>query len=162
MSFVCSICGERHDGLQAIGYVKPQHWLDLSADQQARGKIDSDLCATVDGHFFVRAVLEVPIIGGPEPTLEFGPWTSLSEANFWRYVDTYSDPDQSKIGDMFGWLSNELRGFPGSLNVSSKVQPRDNNQRPLIVVDPGDHPLALAQRQGISFERALKIAHDYL
>lgn len=162
MSFVCSICGQQHEGLQAIAYFKPQYWLELSPEEQALGKIDSDLCASGDGHFFVRAVLEIPIVDGPISTLEFGPWSSLSEPNFWRYVETYNDPDQSKIGDMFGWLSNEVRGFSGSLNVSGRVLPRDNNQRPVFIVDPGDHPLAVAQSKGISFEQALKIAHDYL
>lgn len=161
MSFVCSICGKAHEGLQAVAYLRPQYWLGLTPEQQSQGKIDQDLCATFDGHSFVRCALRLPLTDGPERTLEFGPWSSLSEKNFWRYVETFQDPEQSKIGDTFGWLSNEIKGFPASLNLSCRVEPQDNNQRPLILVDPSDHPLSVAQRAGISFEQALRIAHEF-
>jgi hypothetical protein len=159
MSFVCSVCGEEHDGLPALALGKPDYWLSLTPGQQEQGKIDANLCATFDDHYFVRGVLVIPITDGPEPTIEFGPWSSLSADNFKRYVATFEDEDQSKLGEMFGWLSNELYGFPGSLNLKCHVLPQDSNQRPLIELEPTDHPLALAQRNGISFERALQLVH---
>lgn len=160
MSFVCSVCGETHDGLPALTLKRPDYWLTLTPEQQAEGKADDGLCVTPDGHFFVRCVLVIPLLDGPERTLEFGPWSSLSEDNFWRYVGTFKDPDQSELGDMSGWLSNEVRGFPGSLNLKCRVCPQDNDQRPLVQLEPTDHPLAVAQREGISFARALKLTHQ--
>lgn len=158
--FVCSVCGEEHEGLPALGLHKPDYWLSLTPKQQKQGKIDSDICKTHDGHFFVRCVLVIPLLDGPEKTLEYGPWSSLSEDNFKRYVKTFRDNDQSKIGPMFGWFSNDLQAFPGSLNLKCQVWPQDNNQRPHIELEASDHPLSLAQRNGITFARALELVHS--
>jgi hypothetical protein len=157
-SFVCSICGETHEGLAAWAYRRPDYWLGLSDEERSEGKADNDLCKTADGHYFVRGVLELPLIDGPEPTFEFGVWGSLSEPNFWRYVETYNDPDQSKLGAMFSYLSNEVRGFPGSLSLHADLLPQDD-QRPFVRLHESDHPLAVAQRQGIAFIKILEIIH---
>ena len=162
MSFVCSVCGETHDGFPALALKAPDHWITLSPEQQALGKIDANLCASPDGHFFVRCVFVIPIVDGPEPNLELGPWSSLSEENFWRYVETFKDADQSKIGDMFGWLSNELRGFPNLINLKGRVWPQDNNKRPFLELEPTNHSLSVAQREGITFEHAHQIASNSL
>ncbi len=61
---------------------------------------------------------------------------------------------------MFGFLSNELRGFPGSLGLKLNVHPRDDRQRPWLELEPTDHPLAVAQREGIAFEKVLSIIHS--
>ena len=162
MSFVCPQCGSVHSELLALGSIAPDYWLSLSEGQRARGKIDSDLCASGDGHFFIRCVLQLPLIGGPVGVFEFGPWSSLSEDNFWRYEGAYDDPAQGGLGAMFGWLSNELRGFPESLHLAGEVIPRTEKLRPTIILKPSDHPLYKAQQEGILFERALELVHDYL
>ncbi|MBT9444701.1 MAG: DUF2199 domain-containing protein [Hyphomonadaceae bacterium] len=162
MSFVCSCCGKIHDGLPALTLLRPDHWLSLTADQQAEGKCGDDLCKTPDGHFFVRCVLSIPLIDGPEQTLEFGPWCSLSEENFYRYVETFDDADQSKLGQMFGWFSNELSGFPQSLNLKCNVVPQDGRKRPRIELQPTEHPLSIAQRSGLAWQTALEIAHGHV
>lgn len=162
MSFVCPQCGSTHNELLALGSIAPDYWLLLTEDQRAKGKIDSDLCASGDGHFFVRCVLQLPLIGGPASVFEFGPWASLSEANFWRYEEAYDDPLQGGLGAMFGWLSNELSGFPNSLHLASEVILRTDKLRPTIILQPSDHPLYKAQKEGIMFEHALELVHEYL
>jgi len=163
MSYVCVVCGQEHDGLPALAFHRPDHWLALSAEQQAQGKCDNDLCMTPDGNFFVRGVLEIPIVDGPEPNIEFGVWTTLSEASFGQYVTSFSDLDQSKLGTLFGWFANEMRNeFAGSTNLKCNVRPQDNRQRPLIEIQqPSDHPLAIAQRDGITFEHAQRLVHQH-
>jgi hypothetical protein len=37
-----------------------------------------------------------------------------------------------------------------------------NNQRPLIKLEPSDHPLALAQKDGITLDEAWRIVHSYM
>jgi len=39
---------------------------------------------------------------------------------------------------------------------------KDNCRRPTIELDESDHPLYLAQRDGISLDKAWEIAHEYL
>ena len=158
MSFVCSICGQTHEGLSAWTYRYPDPWLALSDEERSAGKIDTDLCRTRAGEYFVRATLELPLIGGPEPTFEFGLWGSLSEASFYRYVETYDDLDQSNLGPLFSYLSNELRGFPGSFALQADMVPQDG-QRPKLVLHNADHPLARAQVCGVEFQKVLEIIH---
>lgn len=160
MGFVCTRCGETHEDLAAWTYKKPDPWLGLTELQKAAGKCDDDLCRTDDGHFFVRAVLELPLIGGPQTTFEFGVWGSLSEVNFYRYVESFDDDDQSKLGSMFSYLSNEVRGFQDSFALQADMEPRDDRLRPVLLLHATDHPLAIAQRDGISFEKVLDIVHQ--
>lgn len=157
---VCSHCGKTHDELSAWVYARPDPWLDLTEEQRAAGQSSDDLCRTPDGHFFVRSVLNLPLIDGPEPTFEFGVWGSLSEANFGRYVDSFDDSDQSRLGLMFSYLSNEVWGYPGSFALRANLQPRDDRKRPFMLLEPTDHPLAIAQRDGIAFEKVLEIIHS--
>ena len=159
MSYVCSECGKTHDGFPALAFKRPDYWLGLPAYKKFFGKSDDDRCRTPDGHYFVRAVLEIPVHNGPEPKLEYGLWASLSKKNFRRYAMTYGDADQSKLGPMFGWMSNEISDFPGSLNLKCYVQPRDEKLRPMLEIEPTDHPLSLAHHNGIAFELAQRIVH---
>jgi hypothetical protein len=81
---------------------------------------------------------------------------SLSETNYERYVDTYDTPD---TGDRyFGWFCNTLPRYPDTLGMKTSVRPRANKQRPYIVLEESDHPLAVDFHQGISVQRAQEIA----
>ncbi|MEQ1617459.1 MAG: DUF2199 domain-containing protein [Terricaulis sp.] len=162
MTFICSVCGGEHSELPALALFRPDHWLSFSPEQQLEGELTSDWCMTPDGHYFVRCSLLLPIDGAPDRTFAFGVWSSLSEDNFKHYVLAFNDKGQSKLGNMFGWLSNELPGdFAGSLHLKCQVWPQDDRQRPLIELEPTDHPLARAQREGISFEYAQRLAHEH-
>lgn len=164
MSFVCSVCGEEHDGLPALTFKSPDYWRALDEESRAAGRCDADFCVTrtPEENFFIRCVLVLPINDGPERTLEFGVWSTLSRENFMRYGETFSDSDQSKLGPMFGWFSNEMRGdFSGSFNLKCRVHPQDNRQRPMVELEPTDHPLAVAQREGITFEYAQRLMHKH-
>jgi len=159
MSFMCPVCGQTHDGVPAWTYGVPDYWLGLPLERRALGACNEDLCRTPDGRFFVRAVLELPLIGGPEPTFELGVWGALSAADFDRYVDTFDHEDQSKLGRMVSHLANAVRGFAGSQSLLAALRPQDQRKRPFMDLEPADHPLAIAQREGISFDKVLTIIH---
>ena len=159
LTHTCSVCGKTHEGLGAWAFKRPDHWLALSEEQRQEGKANDDLCETPDGHFFVRAVLLLPIVDGPEKTFEFGVWSTLAEQNFRRYCDSFDDDDQSKLGPMFGYLANEIRQFPGSLYLKASLHPQDARQRPVMELEPTDHPLPRAQAAGIRYADALSLIH---
>jgi hypothetical protein len=164
MSYVCSVCGAEHDGLPALTFKSPDYWHALDEENRANGRCDSDVCVTrtPEEHFFVRCALVLPIKNGPERTLEFGVWSTLSRDNFMRYAETFNDADQSKLGPMFGWLSNEIAGdFAGAANLKCHIHPQDDRQRPIVELEPTNHPLALAQRDGITFEYAQHLVHRH-
>ncbi len=161
MSFVCSVCGEEHHGeLPALAFSAPDYWFQLSDEQRLRGKLTADDCVTPDGHFFIRCTLRIPIADRDGLSLDFGVWSTLSEANYLRYAGAFLDTDQSKLGTMFGWFSNELAGdFGGALNLKCEILPQDDRQRPLVQLEPTDHPLAVAQRAGIRFSQLETLLH---
>ena len=159
-TFVCTICGTAHEGLPAMVSHHPDYWGHLADEQRAEGRLSEDLCKTADGLYFVRCVCILPLVGGPEPHVQLGVWGSLSEANFNRYVETFEDNDQSKLGEMTSWFSNEIVQFPGSRGLPAWVVPQDARQRPLIEIHESDHPLYWAQRNGIRYADALAIVHN--
>ena len=58
----------------------------------------------------------------------------------------------------FGWLSNSLPDYPETLSLKTSVHTRDLGLRPLIELEPTDHPLAVEQREGITMARVRQIA----
>jgi hypothetical protein len=156
--FKCSTCEKVHEGLPAIVFDAPWPYYTLPEEERgARADLTSDTCAIDNDEFFVRAVLQIPIVGERE-TLEWGVWGSLSAKNFERYEVSFFDYDQSKLGAMFSWFSSKLPSYelpPEGLRC--QLVPRDDRQRPLVEFHPDDtHPLALAKKNGISLERAIE------
>jgi hypothetical protein len=156
---VCSICGQTHDRFGALVMPSPDAWLALTEAQRSGGLLDSDLCRTPGGDNFVFAILEAPLVGGPQPAVEFGVWAALGEDDFRRYYETYNDRDQSKLGPLAATLSNEIPGFAGSLGLKATVLPQDQGERPLLRLAAADHPLAVAQREGMPVQKVLEIIH---
>jgi hypothetical protein len=113
------------------------------------------------GGRFVRCVLRLPVLGGDD-TLEWGVWSSLSAANFKRYRNTFRSARQSELGEMFGWFSSQCPGYPETSGLKCHVVPQDGGIRPLIDLEPTDHPLAVDQRNGITPARAVELAGPWL
>jgi hypothetical protein len=162
-TWVCSACGKVHQGLPAIGFEAPAYYYDVAEEERDRRVfLTGDLCVIDDEAFFVRCVLQVPI---PErdDTLDWGVWSTLSEANFMKYQDTFKDSDQSKLGPMFGWFASELPDYPSTLNLRCNVIPADNRVRPHIRLDPSqDHPLIADIKSGIGLDRAIAFVEPLL
>jgi hypothetical protein len=145
-AFRCSCCGELHEGSPSIGFDAPLHYAELDADERAaQAQLGDDLC-TIDHtdrrDHFVRVCLEV--------------WVSLSAENFARYRETWDAPDTADR--YFGWFCNRLPGYPDTLNLKTLVHPRGEGLRPWIELEPGEHPLAIDQHQGLSMSRAQALA----
>lgn len=108
-------------------------------------------------HFFVRCLLRLPIVTKPDASFGFGVWATLSNANFDLYLDTFNSGEQGDLGPWFGWFSNRLHGYPDTLGLKCHVLPQAERRRPLVQLEPTDHPLAVEQRLGITFDRVLEI-----
>ena len=155
----CPICGGSHERIGALVMPAPDPWLALAEPARAGGFCDADLCRTPDGRGFVFAVLETPLVGGPQPSVEFGLWAALGEDDFRRYYETYNDLDQSKLGPLAASLANGIDGFAGSFGLKATLLPQDQGGRPLLKLQPSDHPLAVAQREGMPMAKVLDIIH---
>ena len=170
-SWTCSSCGVSHGGLPDLVCGKPEPWPDgeekvaNSAVRRSEHFLSDDFCVLEGEHFFVRCVLEIPIVGGEGERFAFGVWSSLSRANFRRYVDSFDEGDQEGLGPWFGWFSNRLKGYPDTLFLRCQVHPRGGGRRPWIELDELDHPLVREQRAGMTLDRLLELhalnGHDF-
>ena len=169
-AFVCRGCGQKHGGLPELNMEKPFQWQGgerqdgHSPDIDPRNYLLEDFCVIDNRQFFIRAVLVLPILSGGGREVAFSPWVSLAAADFDRYGESFDAPDQSRMGALPGRLANRIGGFPDTLGLPCAIRPQDGGARPLIGLDAEGHPLAKAQRDGLTFEQALDfyaaVGHD--
>lgn len=165
-SWQCRTCGEPHEGLFHLSAPAPAFWsAPLSQEPNGALRLDGDFlsedfCVLGGEHFFVRAVLEIPVHGLAE-AFGFGIWSTLSRKNFDTYIQGFDDGDYADRGPWPGWFSNDLEPFGETLNEACCVEPRPGRERPLITIMNSDHPLGAAQRDGITAERVLDLYAFY-
>ena len=136
---------------RAIGAVCPRQ------DRGTVSNLNSDFCSIEDRDFFIRGCIEIPIVGQADMFV-WGVWSSLSKESFRRALELWvSDPAEDEPS-RFGWLSNNIEGYPATLNLKTNVHFRKGRSRPRIVLEPTDHPLTIEQRNGITIERVQEIA----
>jgi hypothetical protein len=161
--WTCPCCGLKHGGLFDLVYSKPDSWPGDAAPRPNSEVLTSsnilteDFCILNGEHFFVRCLLRLPLVTKPDISFGFGIWASLSSANFDLYLETFDGGEQGDLGPWFGWFSNRLNGYPDTMGLKCNVQPQADRQRPLILLEPTQHPLAVEQRAGVTFDRVLEL-----
>ncbi len=159
----CASCGQKHAGIFDLACAMPEHWNgseDYVPNAEAlssRHFLSEDFCIRDGSDFFVRCVLDIPLIGTDGASFGYGVWSTLSEKNFRLYTESFDSGNQGDLGPWFGWFSNRLKGYPDTLNLKCQVRPRSNRRRPLIELEATDHPLVAEQREGIGVDRLLAI-----
>lgn len=88
----------------------------------------------------------------------WGVWVSVSEKSFHLILDKWDAEIADDEPARFGWLCNQIGGYPEREEMRCNLYLRSGNLRPLIVLEPTGHPLAVEQRDGISLERIKEIA----
>lgn len=165
-SWRCATCDEKHHGAFHLSAFAPYVWSGSEdyepnhALRMAGDFLSEDFCVIGGEHFFVRSVLDIPV-HGLEAGFGFGIWSTLARTNFDKYVDGFDHSDYSDFGPWYGYFSNLIQGFGDVLNEPNWVHPQLDRQRPKIAIMDEDHPLAIAQRDGISPERVLEIYAAY-
>ncbi|HEY2783841.1 MAG TPA: DUF2199 domain-containing protein [Fimbriiglobus sp.] len=157
-TYRCITCGQDHDGLPDIGATYPDPWFGVpEVERSSRVQWTSDTCR-IDDDYFIRGVILIPVVDYPQ-SFGFGAWISQSKENFESYVKNYNSPD---IGPFFGWLCTRIHSYQpaDTYLLKTKAHFVGHGQRPLIEVEPTDHPLALDQQNGITLARAWEMVHD--
>ncbi|GGK58823.1 hypothetical protein GCM10011591_33800 [Nocardia camponoti] len=115
--------------------------------------LTSDQCVIGDEHFFLRGRLLLPIVDSDD-VFDWGVWVSASRASFVRADDMWSNPARVDDDPIGGYLANILPTYePSTLNLRARLHAQPVGQRPLVELEPTDHPLAVEQREGISASR---------
>jgi hypothetical protein len=138
----------------------PDLWSSLSSsERKQRGRLSSDQCVIDNEHFFVRGLVEIPVLDGDGP-FAWGVWVSLSKVNFERTTALWHDPNRVNEPAYFGWFCNSIPGYPETLHLKTAVHSREVGLRPLIELEATDHPLSIEQRNGITAGRLRSIAEQ--
>ncbi|WP_338789798.1 DUF2199 domain-containing protein (plasmid) [Priestia megaterium] len=141
----------------SYGSEAPYHYYDtLEKERKKRFELHTEICIMDQQYFFIRGCLEIPIIDSKE-TFIWDAWISLSENNFNRTIDLWETKGREQEPPYFGWFSISIPGYPETLNLKTNVHTRAVGYRPLIELEPTDHPLAIEQREGITLERVAEI-----
>jgi len=156
LGFHCRTCGEYHPDVPLDwGPDEPFSWkLVRPEDRGEQSEINDDLCVLQRKHFFVRGRILIPIHGREQPFVWLV-WCSLSEPNFQRTLQLWEQPGREQEPPYFGWLDSALPGYPQTAGLKTHVHTQPVGQRPLVELEPTDHPLAVEQRNGITWEQAL-------
>jgi hypothetical protein len=160
MPFICSYCREVHDISQvSLGAEAPVQWALLTDAERAASELGQEQCVIrSDGgrHYFVRAGLEI-LIKATGGSFTWGVWISLSQASFLEMSEHWEDPVRTSLGPYFGWLCTRVPEYPDSVYLKTRVHQRPVGFRPLVELEPTDHPLAVHQREGIELARLQEI-----
>jgi len=150
-TFKCSQCDETHVGIPALSFEFPAEYASIPEEERdARTELSSDQCIIDGKWFFILALLDIPVQGLSD-ILEYGLWVSVSEESFDRYMDLYDMPGRESEPPMFAWVTSPPQPFPEAvLKAYAHFSPLPS--RPQLELEPTDHPLAIAQREGISQE----------
>ncbi len=161
--FKCNRCGKYHSELPLNYRSKaPVYYDEIPEKQRAgRARLSEDQCVIDDQHFFIAGNVEIPIKGSDD-MFSYMVWVSLSEKNFQRAAALWHKEGRENEPPYFGWLSTRLPGYPDTVNIKTMVHTQPVGIRPTIELEPTDHPLALEQRQGITWERIQEIAQSVL
>ena len=156
-TFKCANCDETHIGMPTFGADKPLSYFAIPEDERlTRCDAGTDDCVIDNESFFIRGCIEIPVHGYSQPFI-WGVWVSLSKESFESWSSVFGKPKRSHIGPFFGWLNARLKPYPDTANLKTRVHLRNDGIRPLIELEPTDHPLAVEQRAGISVNRVAEI-----
>ena len=155
-SYVCRSCGETHDGRPtAFRYPLPDvvHAIPTEG-RAARVQESGELCVLDGRHWFILGNLDVPV-SGSEEFVRWTVWSTLSRENFERACSLWEAEGREAEPPYFGWLSNDIPGYPSTLNLPLEVRTGAVGVRPILHIrDDADHPLARDHRTGVTVERA--------
>ncbi len=162
ISYVCGRCGRRHDGIPfSYGSDAPAYWSDALAAEDT-SQLTAEQCVIQREHFFVRARIVIPVLDA-DAEFDWGVWVTLSQSNFKQMNEVWTSPGREDEPPYFGWLSTEIPIYqPTTLNLKTHIYTQPVGQRPLVELEPTDHPLAVEQRTGITLARVQQIAEELL
>jgi hypothetical protein len=160
--FVCSVCGQVHDGLPlGIGHALPADYFAVPESQRERRvKATDDYCIIDGKEFYIRGVLPVPI-AELNDEFRFGLWTRIGKRDFDRYLEAWENDVPKDEPIIIGYLSGGTKAYTASDQTAVTVYLQNGNQRPRFFTVSDDHPLGKEQRQGLTMKRVHELWEIY-
>lgn len=171
----CGSCAAWHNGpVLDFGYAQPHFWKDIYdkghrwsvlpsgvIEKRSASFLDDDYCAIDDEYFFVRGLIQLPIIGSAE-NFNWGVWGSVSRGNFEALLKVDQDSGRAAQPTVFSWLSTRISEYPDTLKMKMYLDVQGSNLRPRFRLEPSDHPLSQEYYHGIMPARVKEIMFNRL
>jgi len=160
LGFTCGTCGQSHAGMPfSFAADFPDMYANMTEEnRELRAVVGSDQCILDSQWFFIRGLLEIPIIGSDEPFL-WVLWASVREGVFDEITDCWELPGREKHhGPFKGRLANMLPVYTDTLNLKLNIILQPLGTRPLFVVEDEKHEMEELQRSGFTLEQATELA----
>jgi hypothetical protein len=162
LEYRCRTCDEIHHGLPAWHFGAPVQALAIPQEERAaRVDLTADDCVIDGREFYLKGLLELSVHGLAQPFV-WGVWLSVSEESYERFAELFEDQQRQAGESFFGWLCNSVPGYPETQLLKTYLHVREYPMRPLVELEPTDHPLAVDQREGLTQERAIAMAEQLL
>lgn len=163
MAWRCAICGRTHDEQPLVfGAEAPWRFFVPEAEFAGRVELHDSLCIIDAQQFYVRGHILLPIHGTSDHLI-WSVWCSISEASFTRSRLNWSNPERDQAPPYFGWLCTELPSYePTTWHLKTMLYEREPGVVPLVHLEPTEHPLAVAQREGVSMDQVQAIVHQVM
>lgn len=162
LRYQCASCGEIHEGLPDVAFDAPIYYQQLGEEGRRRfALLTPDWCSIRDEDFFIRGCLPIPILDQPAQFM-WGIWVSLSRPHFEKYLQIFDADPPPGEGPYFGWFSNRIPGYPDTLNLKTRVHLQPRGVRPLIELEPTDHPLSIHAREGLLLDDLVRLIDPWL
>jgi len=159
LGFLCRTCRQFHpDPPMHYGIAAPADWYEVPVAERARRcRLSGDRCAIDGARFYLLGNLEVPVRGVRE-RFSWDVWVELGAADFAAAAADWDRPGRVGEAPYRGRLATALPGYPDTTGLEVRVLARTVGRRPLLSLDPADHPLAADQRDGMTRDRVREIA----
>jgi hypothetical protein len=153
----CSVCGRVHARAESeLIFKRPDAVHALSIEErEKRCQLTTDIAILDKQRFFLRGLLSVPVIGRSR-LYNMGVWSELSEHDFARVYELWTDPDQASEPRLPASLANRLPLVENTLGIGIQIQLTGPKTRPQFYVTETDHLLYREQTNGIDEHRALE------
>jgi len=131
------------------------------ADRGSRALISSDQCIIDEQWFFIRGCLEIPILEHDDVFL-WGLWASVTEEVFNEISASWEEEGRERrLAPFKARLANSLSVYPETLNLKLRIVIQPLRTRPVFMLEE-EHPLAAAQKSGMSRVEATELAANLL
>ena len=158
----CSHCGQVHAGPAFSHEIEaPDRWWQISEFKRGEGELDEELCVVDNREFFIKGNLWISVRDG-EQEFNWTVWASISREDFERSVELWDFAGREMEPAYPGRLANELALYPDSLGLEVKVHTLSVGERPMVALQPTEHPLGLEQRNGVRLARVREIGEFVL
>ncbi|HYE43362.1 MAG TPA: DUF2199 domain-containing protein [Caulobacteraceae bacterium] len=140
------------DPLPVAEFHAPAFWLATPPGQREREwMLEGDFCRKGDEAWFVRGLLGLPLKGEQHRYLDIAVWVSVGREDYDRAREVQKTGQRGDLEEVYGFLATDISGYPGAVDLKAVLDfSAGRALQPLVLLEPTDHPLAKAQRDGMT------------